>query len=865
MFLCPRTTARLRRAASAVELFSLALFVLVGVLAAAPSRAQNAEHEIDLALDQDDFTLWGITDQDRAGSEVLVADLNGDGIKDLVIAARGGKGPGDARGTLTGEIYIRFGTRRYAQEQDLYAVPPDVTIYGVDPGDQPGRSLAAGDLNGDGIADLVIGAPLADGPGNLTTSCGEVYVLYGRQSWPSVIDLWNADPSATNADVTVWGGEAADSLGRAVAVGDVNGDGKQDLIISAPGGDGSSNIRQDSGEVYVLFGNTLPSSIDLKTAAPDILILGAKDGDGAGQALAVGDLNGDGIADIAIGIPGSDGPVAAPRAESGGVAIVLGSTSPARVVDLLDHAPVTIYGADAYDDAGCSLAIGNLNGDAYADLAIGSDYADGPSPQSRSAAGEVALVYGRATFPATLDLRTEASVVFYGAQAGDQFGFALAASNLNGQDVYWDPGQGQNVSVSLDDLIVGAPGGDGTSPTQNNRPGAGEIYAIYGQDSRYAPFLSSYDLATYQVDVLFYGMTEADALGMALSAGDVNGDGLGEILAGVEEGDGPGLGVERDTRPAGGEAWLLSANDRDNDGVRDLGDNCPDSYNVNQFDQDSDGFGNVCDNCSTVANPDQKNNDNDAYGDACDPDDDNDGVPDTSDNCQFVANPTQLDTDQDGRGDACDNCPTVANPDQKDTDHDGLGDACDPDIDGDGVPNASDNCPLEPNAGQANADGDLYGDACDNCPGVSNNSQVDSDGDGVGDACDNCPSVGNVSQADADRDGKGDVCDNCPSTSNPDQADADADGVGDACDDCPNTANTDQADNDRDGRGNACDNCPNVSNQSQADRDVDGVGDACDNCITVANADQRDEDADGVGDACDSDRDGDGIANTSDN
>src|SRR5262249_51975423 len=124
--------------------------ILMGTLLGAagfPARAQYAPISVDLGTDLQDFTLYGISDHERAGSAVLVADLNGDGIADIVIGARGAKGPSDTRGDFTGEVYIRFGTSRYGRTQDLFTSPPDVTIYGVDAGDQLGRVLAAGDLN----------------------------------------------------------------------------------------------------------------------------------------------------------------------------------------------------------------------------------------------------------------------------------------------------------------------------------------------------------------------------------------------------------------------------------------------------------------------------------------------------------------------------------------------------------------------------------------------------------------------------------------------------------------------------------------------------------------------------------------------
>ena len=336
----------------------------------------------------------------------------------------------------------------------------------------------------------------------------------------------------------------------------------------------------------------------------------------------------------------------------------------------------------------------------------------------------------------------------------------------------------------------------------------------------------------------------------------------------------PGDGALLDARIE--DARVGPPGDRDDDGVPDATDNCPERANNSQADGDDDGVGDACDNCPEAANANQADSDEDGAGDACDvSDQDGDGVPDAEDICPAAADPEQTDSDDDGIGDACDNCPQQPNFSQADGDGDGIGDACEVagDDDNDGVLDAQDNCADVPNAAQADADDDGRGDACDNCPQEPNFSQQDADGDGVGDACDtndqdgdgirddvdNCARIANAAQTDTDDDGVGDPCDNCRGTANPDQADADGDGIGDLCeagdrdgdgvpdgaDNCPGTPNANQADADRDGIGDVCER------PAGPDRDEDGVPDAQDNCPEVSNENQLDTDGDGQGDACD--------------
>ena len=247
-------------------------------------------------------------------------------------------------------------------------------IQGVELGKQDGLVMtAAGDINGDGIADAIMGAPTAD-PNGLTDA-GSSYVIFGNGSgFSTPFDLTTLD--GTNGFV-INGVAAGDQSGYAVsAAGDVNGDGIDDLIIGAPYADPNGNA--DAGESYVVFGQSGGFSATFELSFLDgtngFVLSGIDAGDQSGYSVAgIGDMNQDGLGDVLIGAPYADPNDITDAGES---YVALGNNS--GILSLLDLALLDgsngffINGVSQSDRSGNSVSlVQDINGDGTKDFAIG--------------------------------------------------------------------------------------------------------------------------------------------------------------------------------------------------------------------------------------------------------------------------------------------------------------------------------------------------------------------------------------------------------------------------------------------------------------------------------------------------------------
>lgn len=403
------------------------------------------------------------------------------------------------------------------------------TLIGDAAGDQFGFSVSgAGDVNGDGIDDLIIGAIRGDDGGR---DAGEAYVVYGRVGPRAPLDLGALAPADGFA---ISGAAPGDAAGISVAdAGDVDGDGIADLIVGAFRSDAGG---PDAGAAYVVYGRAgTRDGLDLSDlAAADGFALFGASGDRAGYSVAgAGDVNGDGFADLIIGVPGAD----QGGTDAGGAHVVYGAAGtrgPLALHSLAAEDGFHILGNRFSDAAGSRVAgAGDVNGDGIDDLLLGAP--DGPFDDGDTNDGEVHVLYGRAGTRGPIDVTSLAEAdgfTLFGDAQGTDFGFSVAAAG----DVNGD---------GIGDVIVGASRG------LDRGADGGEAYVIYGSSDARGPIdlelLNEFDLP---FGFAIRGDAAFDATGFSVSgAGDVNGDGIDDLIVGAPFGD------DGDTNA--GEAYVI--------------------------------------------------------------------------------------------------------------------------------------------------------------------------------------------------------------------------------------------------------------------------------------------------------------------
>ncbi len=410
------------------------------------------------------WTAEGEATDDNFGWCVASAgDVNGDGYDDTIV----GSLYNDGAGSNAGEVYLYYGSSSGLSTTADWSDQGEASLDGF------GHSVAsAGDVNGDGYDDVIVGANGNNGGGN---DAGEAYVYYGSSSGLSTTPDWSDQGEA-----------AGDNFGVCVAsAGDVNGDSYADVVVGAYlNSDGGS----DAGEAYVYYGSSSGLS-----ATPDWSDQGEAADDFFGfSARSAGDVNSDGYDDVVIGAYHNDGG----GSSAGEAYVYYGSSS-----GLSATPGWSAQGAAADNYFGFSLcSADDVNGDGYDDVIVGAYGNDDAGLE----AGKAYLYHGSSS-----GLSTNPDWSGQGEAADDRFGYSIApAGDLNGD--------------GYDDIIVGAYGNDDAGS------GAGEAYVYLGSSS--GTVISPSWTARGEGAGDYFGFSVA-------GVGDVNSDGYDSILIAAKEND----------------------------------------------------------------------------------------------------------------------------------------------------------------------------------------------------------------------------------------------------------------------------------------------------------------------------------------
>lgn len=455
-----------------------------------------------------DAIITGATDSAQFGNAMAVGDFNADGKPDLAVASHEEDSP---RGILdTGAVSIFFGGTAFQSLKGLSAESAghalndaNATIFGS-VNEHFGDVLAVGDFDGDNMDDLIIAAQK-----NGNYGLNKVYILYGGSSFTTNMTTTSAQTMLKPATLHVSG----------IATGDLNGDNIADIAIA----DNYNN------KVYVVYGSKTrrTGTIDLTDASDSIISRQSVDAQEI-ASVAIGDLNGDGNNDLAIGVP-NEGDSSTGLTGNGKILLRKGTGSALpKAIDLDTNMDVTILGGFKEEHLGNSLYDGNylnslifsdINGDGIADLIVGSSTAWQESMSSSTGTGKVQVLFGRTDLPATIDLFDQYSLKMTTNSIDKTYlGASVKSADLNGD--------------GINDIIMSAPNAGISDHT------SGWIFVVYGKKnvSPNTPIdlMKSADLIIQSPDPV-HALAGAH-YGQSLAIADFDGDGAPDLVGGATTG-----------------------------------------------------------------------------------------------------------------------------------------------------------------------------------------------------------------------------------------------------------------------------------------------------------------------------------------